>query len=178
MSNKDKKYLFSISKKENSIVFESIYKINFLSHIYYSEKNINDIKNNSKYFLLFDNIDEIYEELKYLISKDNCIIMEGNKEIILKIHLSTSKYKEFIITLPEEEKSIDELYSIIERQDIYYNKQLKELNNKIKEKDKFIVELDEIEITSISSDNKNDINNNIREKVEQKPGKCGVLYFD
>ena len=79
-------------------------------------ENMEDIKKN-KYFLMFDNLDEIYEELINLMNKNKPNIIEEQNKLLISIHISTTKIKEIIFEINEKEKSykenIKELYSII-----------------------------------------------------------------
>ena len=74
-----------------------------------------EIQRNNKYFIKFDNLNEIYEELCSLL--DNSKIFEETHKILLYIPLNDTKIKEIIFELNENEKNekekIEELFSII-----------------------------------------------------------------
>ncbi len=104
---------------------------------------IEEIKEN-KYFLMFDNLDEIYEEIINLIKNNKNSLIEENNKLIISIPLSTTKIKEIKIVLYKKEKTdkekIEDLYSIIDNLKCYYNDKINELinitqqqNNKINE---------------------------------------------
>ena len=87
----DKGHNYEIILKSNnlsSIKFESIVKDDLT--IYFT---IEKIKEN-KYFLMFDTIDEIMNEINLLLEKNLLSIIEESEGIILKIPLNTSKIKE------------------------------------------------------------------------------------
>ena len=66
---------------------------------------------------MFDNLDEIYEEIINLIINNKPILLEENNKIIISIPISTTKIKELKFILYKKEKTdkerIDDLYSII-----------------------------------------------------------------
>ncbi len=87
----DKGHNYEIILKSNnlsSIKFESIVKDDLT--IYFT---IEKIKEN-KYFLMFDTIDEIMNEINLLLEKNLPSIIEESEGIILKIPLNFSKIQE------------------------------------------------------------------------------------
>ena len=61
-----------------------------------------EIQRNNKYFIMFDNLNEIYKELCSLL--DNSKIFEEINKILLHIPLNDTKIKEIIFELNENEK--------------------------------------------------------------------------
>ena len=92
-SDKKNKIEIKVLKSNINIIFEAEQKNILESNIYYSKQSINDIKNN-KYFLMFDNLDEIYEEIINLMRTNKPILLEENNKIIISILISTTKIKE------------------------------------------------------------------------------------
>ena len=112
-SDKKNKIEIKIIKKITNITFEAKHKNSIESNIYYSKQTIEEIKMN-KYFLMFDNLDEIYEEILNLIKTNKVCSFEENNQLIIKIPLLNTKIKEIKIILNKKEKSdkekIDDLY--------------------------------------------------------------------
>ncbi len=109
----------------------------------------------NKYFLMFDNLDEIYEEMLSLFKNNKIYTIEENNQLNIKISLSNTKIKEMKIILNKKEKSdkdkINDLYSIIDNMKSKYNRKIDELtnitqiqNNKIAELSNKITELSNI----------------------------------
>ena len=86
----------------------------------------------NKYFLMFDNLNEIYDEIINLIQNNNPSLIEEKNKLLISIPLSTTKIKEIIIEINEKEKSdkekIEDLYLMINNLRSSYNKQINELN--------------------------------------------------
>jgi hypothetical protein len=152
----DKEHDFSISIStgiSNSLLIKGKYEDNLKFHYYSSMKAIDDIKKN-KYFLMFDSIEEIFNELSNLIDNSKPVIIEETNKFLLSIPLPTTKIKEIIFEINEEEKSdkqkIEELYLIISnlKEQILLNKnennlkkEIIELTSKVEEQNKEIEEL-------------------------------------
>ena len=94
---------------------------------------------------MFDNLDEIYEEIINLMRNNKPILLEENNKIIISIPISTTKIKESKFILYKKEKSdkerIDDLYSIINDLKKNYNNKINKLYRKIKEQNNKINEL-------------------------------------
>ena len=153
----DKEHDFSISIStgiSNCLLIKGKYKDNLTFHNYSSIKKIDDIKIN-KYFLIFDTIEEIFYELSNLIDNSKPSIIEETNKFLLSIPLPTTKIKEIIFEINEEEKSdkekIEELYLIISnlKEQILLNnnennitkKENIELTSKVEKQNKEIEEL-------------------------------------
>jgi len=162
-SDKIKKIEVKILKKITNIIFEAKYKNSNESIIYYSKQTLEEIKMN-KYFLMFDNLDEIYEEILNLIKNNKVCTIEENNQLIIKIPLSNTKIKEIKIILNKREKSdkekIDDLYSIINNMKSYYNKKIDELTNITQTQNNKINEL-----TNMNQQQNNKINE-LNNKIE------------
>ena len=157
ISNKENNFSLSISTIDsNTLLLYCEHKENLIFHIFSSELKTVDIKKN-KYFLMFDNIEEIFNEFCYLFNNNKPSIIEDTNKILLFIPLSTSKFKELIIEIKEKEKNdkekIEELYKIISnlQEQILLNnnennfkKEINELTSKIEKQNKEIEELKKI----------------------------------
>ena len=125
----------------------------------------------NKYFLMFDNLDEIYSEILSLMKNNKVSINEEINQLIIKIPLSNTKIKEIKIILNKKEKSdkerIDGLYSIIDNMKSYYDKKIDELININHQQNNKIIELNNI---NQQQNNKiNELNNkieNLKEIIE------------
>ena len=133
-SDKNNKIEIKISKSLTKIIIEGKHKNIIEPIVYFSQKTIEEIKMN-KYFLMFDNLDEIYEELVNLLTNNKPIIVEESNKLILSIPISTTKIKEIKFEINEKEKSdkekIQELYLIINNLKTYYDSIIQQQNNKI-----------------------------------------------
>ena len=124
-SNKENEFIIKISLNYNCIDLNGKYKDNKLIwHNFSLKQTMKEIQRNNKYFIKFDNLHEIYEELCSLL--DNSKIFEETNKILLHIPL-----KEINLELKENEKNekekIEELFSIISN----YNKEIEELKKNI-----------------------------------------------
>ena len=180
-SDKINKIEIKISKGISKITLEGKYKNSIEPIIYYSKQSIEEIKAN-KYFLMFDNLDEIYEEIINLINNNKHCLIEENNKLIISIPLSTTKIKEIKMILYKKEKTdkekINDLYSIVDNLKTYYNNKINELigiveqqNKKINElvntnqqQNKKINELND----KINNLQKNEVNNKANENNNQK----------
>ena len=130
-SNKKTIFEIKICKYISQITLEGKDKNSIESNIFFSQKSIEEIKNN-KYFLMFDNLNEIYDEIINLIKNNKPSLIEENNKLILSIPLSTTKIKEIILELNKKEKSekekIEDLYLMINNLKTYYNNRIDELN--------------------------------------------------
>ena len=168
----DKGHNYEIILKSNnlsSIKFESIVKDDLTIYNYSSIFTIEKIKEN-KYFLMFDTIDEIINEINLLLEKNSPSIIEESEGIILKIPLNTSKIKEITFFINKKTKNnnekIDELYLIISHLKNQINK---ELLFKLNEQN------DEInKLKNIVNQQNNEINN-FRKIIEEQNKKIEIL---
>ena len=167
-SDKNNNFEIKISKSLTKIIIEGKHKNIIESIIYYSQKTIEEIKMN-KYFLMFDNLDEIYSEILNLMKNNKVCINEEINKLIIKIPLTNIKIKEIKMILNKKEKSdkerIDDLYSIIDNMKYYYNKKIDELINVTQQQNNKINELG-----NINQQQNNKINElyNINQKQNNK----------
>ena len=103
-SNKMNNFEIKISRNINHLIFEGKYKNPIQSNIYISKKTLVEIKKN-KYFLMFDNLNEIYDEIINLIQNNNPSLIEEKNKLLISIPLSTTKIKEIILEINKKEKT-------------------------------------------------------------------------
>ena len=136
IENEGKKYEIILSQKSNNLLIISKDLNSFPSKRYEEEFTKNNLNQISKYFRLFDDISEIFTELKKRIEENKFTINvnENNFDILFKVDISN--INEFSLELKRKEedlKSIVEgLCSIIKKQEEKINKLEEESNNKIK----------------------------------------------
>ncbi len=122
-----------------NILIKTIDKIPSIN--YNNKFSLEDIKQLNKYFLACTNISEVYTLLEPFIQNTNNIsLIEKTNEINLIINISFPLSPQIIFTIKSYTKnmneSINELYEIINKQNI----QLNELRNEIKKKPIGIIE--------------------------------------
>ena len=123
-SNKNNIFDITIKNLTNFIEINACYQDELRKNDYNRRYGLNELKN-IKVLSICDTIDEMYEELIYVISKNSPIIYENNTEINISIPYSHSKYKNISFTLDKKIKTEneikDELYDVIAN----FQKQLK-----------------------------------------------------
>ena len=144
-SNKNNKFDIKIYYINEYLYFEALTKEILPQKNYKRKYKLNEIKEN-KFFNIYENIQEVYEELDNLLNsqqlnenKKNEILEEANY-IILRIPLNTKKVKECLFRIDElvlnTEQKIIELYSTInelKKQLEKKDEQIKILQNEINE---------------------------------------------
>ena len=140
-SNNNNKYSVEIFDESNSLnIF--IKTIDKIPSINYNNKfSLEDIKQLNKYFLSCSNISEVNTLLEpFIQNTDNLSLIEETNEINLIINISFPLSPQIIFKIKSYTKnmneSINELYEIINKQNI----QLNELRNEIKKKPIGIIE--------------------------------------
>ena len=189
-SDKNNKIEIKISKKQTHFTIEAKNKHIIEPIIYYSKKTIEEIKMN-KYFLMFDNLDEIYSEILSLMKNNKVSINEEINQLIIKIPLSNTKIKEIKLILNKKEKSdkerIDGLYSIIDNMKSYYDKKIDELININHQQNNKIIELNNInqqqnnkinELINKIENLKEIINGNKNNIIIQKKENIQIIFND
>ena len=147
-SNRNNIFDITIKNLTNFIEINACYQDEFRKNEYNRRYDLKELKN-IKVLTICDTIDEIYEELIYVISKNTPIIYENNTEINISVPISHSKYKNIFFTLDKKIKTEneikDELYDIIaklhkklknfesEKKDLFcsYQKEIDELKQSI-----------------------------------------------
>ena len=106
ISDKNHSFLIKLTKFNSSIEIIGTFKDELLNHIYKIELSLDELKKSNKYFLLYETIDEIYEDLNLLMNKKQTKIYEDNNSIRICIPIESLKIKEILITLNELKKRI------------------------------------------------------------------------
>ncbi len=158
----DKNNSFSITFKNlvSSIEIYAYFQDEILKHIYNHKFTLDSLKKNNKYFLLFESIDEIYDDLILLLDKNQTKILEDTNFISISIPIESLKIKEILFVINELEKNdnekMQEIFSLILEMKTEIKK-LNEDNKKLNE-----------EIKKLNEDNKqlNEDNKNLKEQLK------------
>ena len=131
-SSRNNIFDITIKNLTNFIEINACYQDEFRKNEYNRRYDLKELKN-IKVLTICDTIDEIYEELIYVISKNTPIIYENNTEINISVPISHSKYKNIFFTLDKKIKTEneikDEMYDIIAN----LHKQLKNFESEKKD---------------------------------------------
>ena len=121
ISNKNIKYLIELKAEKYSnliISAKKLYNRKF-PKVFINNYTPDKIKEN-KYFLQFDNLKEICDEISDKLKNEKISINEDSKSLIISIPLNTTKIKEIIFELYEKEinniEKFDKIISLIEMQ--------------------------------------------------------------
>ena len=140
------KISFSFKTKENNLIISTEINDSLISHFYNSIVSMQEIQKN-KYFLQFDTIDEILNELILKSQTKAPIFDKANNNIILKIFLLSSKFKDIEFILKEKTKNNDdkfkELYDIVFELKKENSELKKEINNLKNEKLQIIEQINQ-----------------------------------
>ena len=181
VSDKNNKFKVSFSALTyNEIDIKAIHE-DVINKIYEKKFKVEDIKQN-KYFVQFDDLKEICEELKERITNNKITLLETTNSIIISIPLPSSKIKEIVFELIEnkikDEEKITKLVDLIRQQQAEISSLKKEIEDLKEFKDQFsfltnccITNLNSLIITEINDNSilKNWINP--EEKI-----KANLLY--
>ena len=134
-SNNNQDFIvFFTTESENKLSIKAI-KYGLTKIIYTNTFSVREIQQN-KYFYQFDNLKEICDELSIRISKDKMSINEGINSITISIYLPSSKIKEIIFQLKENDNYDKELIQgfmgILDKQKqeiIYLQNKLNKIKN-------------------------------------------------
>jgi hypothetical protein len=107
---------FYLKIKENILTISTEIKDSLISHFYDTIVSMQEIQKN-KYFLQFDTIEEIFEELNLKSKLNPPEIIKENDNFVIKISLFSSKFKDIEFTLKQRKKNnedkFEELYTLI-----------------------------------------------------------------
>ena len=175
ISDKNNSFYLTIQNQSFMIYFLSYYQDNIIKHNYEKKLKLQELKKN-KYLSLYDNIDEMYNELVNLLDKNNAKIFERNNEINLNIPIENLKIKEIKISMNEikmnDNEKIEKIFSLISnlKEEINY---LKRDNQNLKEEIKNLRE--EINDLKGNNINLNENNNNIKEDIATINNRIKIL---
>ena len=135
ISKKSIKYLIKLEAENysNLVISAKALDNNLFPKVFINNYTPEKIKEN-KYFLLFDNLKEICDEISEKLKNEKISLKEDSKSLIISIPLNTTKIKEIIFELYEKElntnEKFDKILSIIKAQSKEIN-ELREKNNKL-----------------------------------------------
>ena len=152
-----KKFLLKLSYNNEILCFNIVEDKSLSLKEYILYQNHEELKTIDKYFMLFENIEEIFNSLKRLISDNNLSLIKEKNDIKIKIKNSLTN-KHFIINIPQKEKNINNKINTLFNCIISLNKKVNDLENQIKD----------IKNEMISLKNKLDISDNNNKELEKK----------
>lgn len=157
ISNKNKKYLIIFNAKALSCLeITAINKTDIIKQIFSNKFLPEQIKRN-KYMNIFDNLEEICNELKERINQNSLKIKEENNSIFISISLPNSKIKEVIFELKEIEKNITDNINDLSKIILELKNEKELLKKEIKEiKEEYNKEINNLK--NITNKQNNDIN--------------------
>ena len=127
------KYEISIYKKGNDLVVETEIPKEFPNIKYYNYYDLETLKQNNKFWVLCDNIDDVIDTIYQNASKFQSSIIENYKSYDLKIPVLVNNIKEISFTLTEKQKTQKEIMDDIISNSIIQNKKIQEQNKKMEE---------------------------------------------
>ena len=101
----NKIYTLKIANNENIIYFEIDEKNNFPKQDFNIYLNLENLCKINKFFLQFENLNEVSDTMKHLIESKSIKIEKKEKEILLKI-INRNNMKEFNMSIPLKEKDL------------------------------------------------------------------------
>ena len=108
LSDKNNKFILFFKTENNSELSLKAIKNDLPKRIFSNIFAVSVIKEN-RYFIQFDDLKEICEEISERVEKEKITLIEETNSIIISIPLPSSKIKEIIFELKEEEKSDKEI---------------------------------------------------------------------
>jgi len=170
----EKKFILKLSYNNEILSFE-ILEENELSLKEFSlYRNYEQLRQIDKYFLLFENIEEIFNSIKRLISDNNLTLVKGENEIKIEIK-NTLTNKNFFINIPKKEKNVNNKLEVLFNCIISLNKKVTNLeseNNNLKQNIKEIeknfnekIEILQNQINNLKKNNENIGNNVSQSKI-------------
>ena len=175
ISNLNHSFNIIVQNYSSSIEISASYKENVELNIFSKKYSLTDLKE-IKYLSILDSIDEIYEQIKLELSKNNSTIIENAEQLIIKIPIINIKFKELSFILNKKLKTDKEIY-----QDLY--KLVSNLKEQIKEKEKENSEKinlfqKDIENLTKKVDNLTENNNNLVQKINSLEKEVSNLKND
>ena len=132
LSDKNNKFLLFLNSSNYSELCIKAIKDDLIQRIFSNKFSVSVIKKN-KYFIQFDDLKEICEEISERVEKEKITLIEETNSVIISIPLPSSKIKEIVFELKEDEKSdkeiIKELMKLINEQKIEMSNLKNEISN-------------------------------------------------
>ena len=117
-SNDENEYNISISSKDEKLFIMATNKTKIPNKKYENIYTLKGLQESCKYFLMFSNLSDLFEEIKQIIFKNSVIVNKKENNIELILSLPSPTIKEVIFPLNEKEKNIseqlNELYSLVQ----------------------------------------------------------------
>ena len=109
--NKNEMFFLTFKQKDDKIDFTINCQTNFSDLYYGKEFSLNDLQKISKYFSLFDSIDECFIDFKQKFNDNNyeMILNENNSKITLKSKTNIAN-KDFNIEIPIKKREQETIY--------------------------------------------------------------------
>ena len=181
ISDKNNSYTIMLSIKTNSYIEliasekSNIFKKSFSNQ--YTLEQLKDIK----YFILFDNLEEIFDEILDRIKNNEISLKENNNNLIISISLPISKIKEIKFELFEHKKDEKETISDLTKIILEVKKENEILKKELNDmKEKINLLFDNLYISNLDSliiDNNMDYNKMLKAWINPfKNIKCELLY--
>ena len=171
LSDKNGKFSVFFTANNSAKLCIKAIKDDIIKRIFSNKFPVNTIKEN-KYFIQFDNLKEICEEISERILKEKITLIEETNSIIISVPLPSSKIKEIIFELKEEEKSDKEIIKELMKSNIELKKEL----NNIKKDISFLYKYYIINLDSNILDNINQ-NSTLKNWINPKKNiKANLLY--
>ena len=157
------KYILKISYNNDLLVFEILEENSIPLKEYNLYLNYEELKQINKYFINFENIEEIFNSLKKLLSDNNLELIKEEKEMKIKIkNILTNKH--FFINIPIKEKNINKKIEVLLNYITTLNEKVNDLENQIKD---IKNENNYLKKNLEKSEKKNkEIEKNLNEKIE------------
>lgn len=129
----------ALQNLSSSISISASFQDDVIKNIYKSDYDLDSLKKINKYFLIYESINEIYDDLILFLDKNQTKIIEEANIIKISIPIESIKIKEIVFTLKKSEKNdnekLQELISVISELKVEIKK-LKEENKIIKDENK------------------------------------------
>ena len=164
----DKNNLYSvIFNLDNSIEITANQTNNIIHKSFSSKYSFEEIRKN-KYFLQFDILEEILDELKERLNNYKIIIKENEDNLIINIPLPSSKNKEIIFELKSITKNNKDRFNELTDLIMKLNTEINNIKNETKQlKDKYNnLENNEVQLKNENIQLKKEIND-MKEKETQ-----------
>ena len=143
LSDKNNSFSLTFKNLVSSIEIYAYFQEEILKRIYNHKFTLDSLKKNNKYFMLFESIDEIYDDLILLLDKNQTKILEDTNFISISIPIESLKIKEILFVINELEKNdnekMQEIFSLILEMKSEIKK-LNEENKKLNEDNKNLKE--------------------------------------
>ena len=144
-TDKNNTYLINFTSSD-SLEIKANNLNNIIKKSFSNKFSFREITEN-RYFLQFDSLNEIFDELNERVNNSKIIIEENENNIKIKIPLLSSKNKEILFELKEKNKNDNEKINDLTQLVIKQNKEITDLKN------------ENIQLKNEINDLKNEINN-------------------